>query len=96
MKLIKAMSTMALGACLLLVSGCFTAEIGTTIRQDGSVHQHVEMGMDPSVAALVREKGKSFDEQRADFSKRGFTITNTENGFTADKEYPNIQSLVGS
>ena len=96
MKLIKAMSTVALGACLLLVSGCFTAEIGTTIRQDGSVHQHVEMGMDPSVAALVREKGKSFDEQRADFSKRGFTITNTENGFTADKEYPNIQSLVGS
>ena len=96
MKLIKAMSTMALGACLLLVSGCFTADIGTTIRQDGSVHQHVEMGMDPSVAALVREKGKSFDEQRADFSKRGFTITNTENGFTADKEYPNIQSLVGS
>lgn len=96
MKLIKAMSTMALGACLLLVSGCFTAEIGTTIRQDGSVHQHVEMGMDPSVAALVGDKGNPFDEQQEDFVKHGFTITNTDTGFSAEKDYPNIQSLVAT
>lgn len=96
MKLIKAMSTMALGACLLLVSGCFTAEIGTTIRQDGSVHQHVEMGMDPSVAALVGDKGNPFDEQQEDFVKHGFTITNTDAGFSAEKDYPNIQSLVAT
>lgn len=96
MKLIKAMSTMALGACLLLVSGCFTAEIGTTIRQDGAVHQHVEMGMDPSVAALVGDKGNPFDEQQEDFVKHGFTITKTDTGFSAEKDYPNIQSLVAT
>ena len=96
MKLIKAMSTMALGACLFLVSGCFTAEIGTTIRQDGSVHQHVEMGVDPSVAALVGDKGNPFDEQQEDFVKHGFTITKTDTGFSAEKDYPNIQSLVAT
>lgn len=96
MKLIKAMSTMALGACLFLVSGCFTAEIGTTIRQDGSVHQHVEMGVDPSVAALVGDKGNPFDEQQEDFVKHGFTITNRDTGFSAEKDYPNIQSLVAT
>lgn len=96
MKLIKAISTMAMGACLLLVSGCFTAEIGTTIRQDGSVHQHVEMGVDPSVAALVGDKGNPFDEQQEDFVKHGFTITNTDKGFSAEKDYSNIHSLVAS
>lgn len=98
MNVIKTITTATLGVCLLLVSGCFKAEVGTTIRPDGSIHERIEMGVDPALASMASESGKtSFDSERKDLAKKGYTIKDTgNNGFVAEKDSPNIQTLVHS
>lgn len=97
MNVIKAITTAILGVCLLLVSGCFKAEVGTTIRPDGSIHERFEMEVDPALASMASESGKAFESERKDLAKKGYTITDTRNnGFAAEKDSPNIQTLVRS
>ncbi|WP_127160369.1 hypothetical protein [Veillonella sp. VA137] len=97
MNVIKTITTATLGVCLLLVSGCFKAEIGTTIRPDGSIHERIEMGVDPVLANRAPKLRKTFDSERKEFAESGYTIKDTgNNGFIAEKDTPNIKALVES
>lgn len=97
MNVIKTITTATLGVCLLLVSGCFKAELGTTIRPDGSIHERIEMGVDPALANMSPKLRKTFDSERKEFAESGYTIKDTgNNGFIAEKDTPNIKVLVES
>ena len=97
MNVIKTITTATLGVCLLLVSGCFKAEVGTTIRPDGSIHERIEMGVDPALANMSPKLRKTFDSERKEFAESGYTIKDTgNNGFIAEKDTPNIKVLVES